>query len=88
MLRQADGEELAAAGRAVLMLIEEIERLQLELRRTSHGEADRLEPSSTLQQRLQRVLQREPAEEARSPAGGDEAVASQQAWIDSLRQQT
>ena len=31
-LEQADGEEFAAAGRAILMLIAEIEQLQIDLR--------------------------------------------------------
>jgi hypothetical protein len=31
-LEQADGEESAAAGRAILMLIAEIEQLQIDLR--------------------------------------------------------
>ena len=33
-LREAGGEEQAASGRAILLLIEEIERLRLELLRT------------------------------------------------------
>jgi hypothetical protein len=70
-LRQAGSEEYAAAGRAILMLIEEIERLRLELLRAdeqlsgvdpvSRGEAaeDMEEPvASTLHDRLQRVLRR------------------------------
>jgi regulator of replication initiation timing len=70
-LRQAGGEEYAAAGRAILMLIEEIERLRLELSRVdeelggvepvSSDEAgeDREEPvASALHDRLERVLRR------------------------------
>jgi hypothetical protein len=102
-LRQGDGEELAAAGRAILMLIEEVERLRLERWRTPErldseerpdsNEPD--EPSSTLQQRLHRVLRREPeSPSATSPEAGnergaaigsDEATTSPQAWIESLR---
>lgn len=79
-LRDARGEETAAAGRAILMLIEEIERLRLELLRTREqptredlatrevdGGTD--EPlASTLRGRL-------PQE------------ASPEAWIESLRRQ-
>ncbi|HEV8105504.1 MAG TPA: hypothetical protein VGP69_17355 [Gaiellaceae bacterium] len=45
-LRQAGGEEDAAAGRAILMLIEEIEQLQIEL---SHArqQSRRLTPVSS-----------------------------------------
>jgi hypothetical protein len=106
-LRQADGDELAAAGRAILMLIEEIERLHLERRRTrerldseeqfdSKGPDDPSPtPSSALQQRLHRVLRREPEfPSAASPEAGNEqgaaigsgeTMASPQAWIESLR---
>jgi hypothetical protein len=61
-LRQADGEEHAAAGRAILMLIEEVERLRLELLRererlSREGTAADLEEpdelTSTLHERLQ-----------------------------------
>jgi hypothetical protein len=107
-LRQSDGEERSAAGRAVLMLIEEIERLRLELRRAGEqmnaaGHTEELEepsstPSSTLQQRLHRVLGREsaplsdsvpePVEYDESDIGSDEMKTSPQAWIESLRRQT
>jgi hypothetical protein len=74
-LRQADGEESAAAGRAILMLIEQIDSLRLELCRTreqmsredpvsSADAGDHLgpeEPSTTLHQRLQRFRRRDPA---------------------------
>jgi hypothetical protein len=70
-LRDARSEEQAAAGRAILMLIEEIERLRLELLRareqgSREGQAGdvvvedtggRLAP--TLQERLQRALTRD-----------------------------
>ena len=103
-LRQADGEELAAAGRAVLMLIEDLERARLELQRMReqmNREAQLgvpEEPSSTLQQRLHRVLRREPeslpilsserVEDDEPDFGSDETRISPQAWIESLRRQT
>jgi hypothetical protein len=71
-LRQAGGEEYAAAGRAILMLIEEIEQLHIDLwhvreqlrqtGRLSSEEAaeDLKEPLAlTLHERLQRVLRRD-----------------------------
>jgi hypothetical protein len=90
-LREAGGEEQAAAGRAILMLIEEIERLRLELSRTreqlsredpasgaavpSAGES----PAATLHSRVQRAAR---------PRTVDERVAtSPEAWIESLRRQ-
>jgi hypothetical protein len=102
-LRQGNGEEVAAAGRAILMLIEEVDRLRLERRRTPerlHSEErpdsnEPDEPSSTLQQRLHRVLRREPGSpsaalpefgDERGPAvGSDETMTSPQEWIESLR---
>jgi hypothetical protein len=71
-LRQASSEDYAAAGRAILMLIEEIERLRLEHARTreqlSHltrvadaAAAGAGEPvAATLHGRVQRVLARDP----------------------------
>jgi hypothetical protein len=75
-LRDAGAEEQAAAGRAILMLIEEVERLQLELLRTREL-ATRAEESlgATLRERL-----------AHATGGGD-ASASPEAWIESLRRQ-
>lgn len=71
-LREAGSEESVAAGRAIVMLIEELERLRLELRRAreqletvdavSNSEVDgRPEDpvASALQGRLQRVLLRD-----------------------------
>jgi hypothetical protein len=106
-LREGNGEELAAAGRAVLMLIDEVERLRLELRRVPDEmkreeqpeepeEPEEPTPSSTLQQRLRRVLRRgpeslpgaAPAEDAESDNGSDETMTSPQAWIESMRRQT
>jgi len=72
-LEQAGGEDSAAAGRAILMLIAEIEQLQIDLGLVreqlsrvdppSSGEvaasAEEPEPvASTLHERLQRVLKR------------------------------
>ena len=71
-LRETGGEEQAAAGRAILMLIEEVERLRLELLRE---QSTREDLASTLRERLA------PA------AGGDGAAASPEAWLDSLRRQ-
>jgi hypothetical protein len=101
-LRQAGGEEYAAAGRAILMLIEEIEQLEIEL---SHAreQPSRLapisseeavadleepeEPAFTLQERLQQELGLDP-EEAGTPMASDpKTTASPQSWIESLRRQ-
>lgn len=96
-LRQAGGEEHAAAGRAILMLIEEIEQLRVEL---SHARpqpsrlapvtsedavGDREEsgkPALTLPERLQLALT-EGSEEA--AMASDRTPTSPQSWIDSLR---
>jgi hypothetical protein len=71
-LREAGSEESAAAGRAILMLIEEIERLRLEQLRAreqlshltrvsnSEGAEGAAQPvASTLHGRVQRVLRRD-----------------------------
>jgi hypothetical protein len=71
-LRDTRGEEQAAAGRAILMLIEEVERLRLELLRE---QSTREDLASTLRDRL-----------ARS-GGSDGEAASPEAWLDSLRRQ-
>jgi len=70
-LREAGGEESAAAGRAILMLIEEVERLRLEqlrareqlshLTRLASAEVEQdteERVASTLHGRVQRVLRR------------------------------
>jgi hypothetical protein len=97
-LRDAGGEEHAAAGRAILMLVEEVERLRLELLRTreqatredlASGEVDADTDellASTLRQRLRQAATRD-SEIARSGAGGDRATTSPEAWIESLRRQ-
>jgi hypothetical protein len=75
-LRQAGSEEHAAAGRAILMLIEEVERLRLELLRererpSREGTAAALEEpdelASTLHERVQST--------------------SPQSWLETLRRQ-
>lgn len=88
-LREAADEGSVAAGRAILMLGEELDRLRLELRRTRE-QLDRLDRGanagvdagpratveSTLHGRLQRVLGRD-ADQSRAAArpgsGGDPA---------------
>jgi hypothetical protein len=97
-LRGARDGEHAAAGRAILMLIEEIDRLRLELLRTHEpstgedlatGEADgdTDEPlASTLRERLQGTARRD-SDGTRSGAGGERATTSPEAWIESLRRQ-
>jgi hypothetical protein len=94
-LRHSDGEENVAAGRAIRMLIEEIDQLQHELshvreqasRVTALMSADGLteqgEPALTLHERLQQTL--EDSEEAGSAMASDEAPASPQSWLESLR---
>jgi len=71
-LQEAGGEESAAAGRAILMLLAEIEQLQIDLRLVRE-QLSRVDPPSsdeaagspeeplapTLQERLQRVLRRD-----------------------------
>jgi hypothetical protein len=91
-LREADSEQSAAAGRAILMLIEELERSRLELLREREqldrldavaksevdaGTGDRVE--AALHGRLQRALG--PSEES-----GSESV-SPRSWIETLRRQ-
>src|SRR6266516_4061979 len=86
-LREASSEESAAAGRAILMLIDEIEQLQIELwhlrrqpSRISAGSSDeaaedREEPvASTLHQRLQREIERD-----RDTLAGTEPDAAREA---------
>lgn len=79
-LREAAREESVAAGRAIVMLIEELERLRLELRRArdqletvdpvSNNEVDAgpEDPvASALQGRLQRVLVRDSGQSRPEP---------------------
>jgi hypothetical protein len=95
-LRDAGGEEHAAVGRAILMLIEEIERLRLELLHTREqstredlatgevdGESD--EPLvSTLRGRLPQAARRD-SEGTRPRTGVESSPTSPEAWIESLR---
>jgi hypothetical protein len=101
-LRQTGGEEPAAIGRAILMLIEEIDQLHVDL---WHARLAEPEPtpaavaqpdeeqavSSSLHRRVQRMLGRRT--EAVAPQGGENvgdagpAASSPQAWIDALRRQ-
>jgi hypothetical protein len=100
-LRQAGGEEHAAAGRAILMLIEEIEQLRVELsharRRPSpvapapvSGEdevADREESEEPALTLPERLQQsaRQDSEDAGSVMASDRTPTSPQSWIESLR---
>jgi hypothetical protein len=101
-LRQAEGEESAAVGRAILMLVEEIDRLHIELWHarmepsggtpveTDRPTADEGEPvASSLHARVQRVLRRDsagPAEQSGSDADEDR-TSSAKAWIAALRRE-
>ncbi|HET7354422.1 MAG TPA: hypothetical protein VFJ11_10290 [Gaiellaceae bacterium] len=97
-LRQSGGEEYAAVGRAILMLVEEIDRLHIEL---WHA---RMQPStvtaipseraeepvaSSLRARVQQVLRRETAPDPVVQPRSDTEVTpeSAQAWLDALRRQ-
>lgn len=102
-LRQAGGEEYAAVGRAILMLVEEIDRLYIELWHARMQPSERAplgtdqaaevheEPvASSLHGRLQKVLHRHGSSDpAARPAPGPEGVVpeSAQAWIAALRRQ-
>jgi hypothetical protein len=94
-LREADSEESAAAGRAILLLLEELERLRLQLRlaggrpepeyQVPHDEVDADVPvPSTLQQRLQRVLGRDSGE---SVEARPETDSSAHSWIETMRRE-
>ncbi len=100
-LRQARSEESAAVGRAILMLVEEIDRLHIDLwhaRIAAAGDesvvsdevAEEQQVASTLHTRLNRVLRRKPES---APAEREEQsqpetdTAHAQAWIASLRRQ-
>ena len=98
-LRRAEGEELAATGRAILMLVEEIDRLHVELwhaRLRVHGdeptppepvaEKNEQQVGPALQGRLQRVLRREPKAPAVPAESNADAIAAH-SWIESLRRQ-
>ena len=88
-LQQADGEETAAAGRAILMLVEEIEQSQIDLRLV-RGQLTRLESLSSeeaaenpeepiarsLHGRLQRALRRGPDPYPRTTAQTEDEPGS------------
>src|SRR2546421_11399818 len=94
-LRQASGEEYAAVGRAILMLVEEIDRVHIELwhARMQPREEEVAATDATIEDeepvvsgpeaRLQKVLRRGAAgQPAQQPALDTEAVTakSAQAW--------
>jgi hypothetical protein len=95
-LRQTGGEESAAVGRAILMLVEEIDRLHIDLwhlrMQAGGGEPVANEESPAVEQpvalslhaRLQQMLRRDGGT-APSDAPSDTLPA--QAWIESLRRQ-
>jgi hypothetical protein len=87
-LEQAGAEESAAAGRAILMLIAEIEQLQIDLRLAREqlsrvgppssddaaGSPEDPEPfASTLHERLERVLERDSESPRPRPQSGEES---------------
>jgi hypothetical protein len=102
-LRQGGGEEYAAVGRAILMLVEEIDRLHIELWHARMQPSERTPlateqaaevheeaVASSLHGRLQKVLRRDRSSDpVEQPAPGPEGVApeSAQAWIAALRRQ-
>lgn len=97
-LGESGSEEHAAIGRAILMLIEEIDRLNIDLWHgrigasagptveADIGGAERV--ASSLHGRLRRALRRGEAGKLAERPGSDTASdTSAQAWIDSLRRQ-
>lgn len=102
-LRQGGGEESAAVGRAILMLIDEIDRLHIELwhasldppedgpvSTTTTGASEEEPVASGLHARLQRVLRRDSATPESPAEGASETegdTTSPQAWIEALRRQ-
>ena len=102
-LREAGSEESAAVGRAILMLVEEIDRLHIELwhaRMEPRGEepvaTDRPagdedeQVASSLHSRLQGFLRRRGAAESVERTGANaesDPTTSPQAWIAEMRRQ-
>jgi hypothetical protein len=102
-LRQSGGEESAAVGRAILLLVEEIDRLHIELwharlqprggepvaaDQTTEGEEELV--ASSLHARLQGVLRRRGAAEPEEQSGSNtenERTTSPEAWIAAMRRQ-
>lgn len=102
-LRQNGGDEYAAVGRAILMLVEEIDRLHIELwharirpidetaePRDEPAEVEEEPVASGLHARLKRLLRTEGAEEpAEEPVAEAETdgAAAAQAWLAALRRE-
>jgi hypothetical protein len=102
-LREAGGEESAAVGRAILMLVEEIDRLHIELWHARIRPIDETseatdvpvevgeEPvTSSLRERLRGLLRSDPVdepEEQSAPAPEADSTAAAQAWIAALRRE-
>ena len=101
-LREGDSEEFAAVGRAILMLVEEIDRLHIELwharmepqgepvatDRPAVGEDEQV--ASSLHSRLQGLLRRRGAAESVEQSGSNaetDPTTSPQAWIAEMRRQ-
>jgi hypothetical protein len=100
-LRKSAGEESAAVGRAILMLVEEIDRLHIDL---WHAQMERVSADATredeeqpvassLHERLHRVLRRTPgpAEDVAEESGSGtetDMSSSPQAWIAAMRRKT
>jgi hypothetical protein len=87
-LRQASGEEYAAVGRAILLLVEEIDRLHIELWHARMQPREG-EPVLDLHARLQQTIRPDvAAEPVEQPPVSDPEPAtkrSQQAWLAALR---
>ena len=102
-LREAGGEESAAVGRAILMLVEEIDRLHIELWHARIQPSDETsvasdEPAeeedepvtSSLQARLRRLLRSESTDEPEEQPvveAEGDGAAAAQAWIAALRRE-
>lgn len=102
-LRQGGDEESAAVGRAILMLVDEIDRLHIDLWHArlqedeghppdATAETEEAPVASSLHKRLQRALRRgsEPGTPPGADTGSDtesDGTTSPQAWIDALRRQ-
>jgi hypothetical protein len=89
-LRQASGEEYAAVGRAILLLVEEIDRLHIELWHARMLPREG-EPVVDLHARLQQTIRPEVAAEPveQQPGSDTETVPKgpQQTWLAALRRQ-
>lgn len=102
-LREAGGEESAAVGRAILMLVEEIDRLHIELwhariqpiDETSEAADEPIEEeqepvASGLHMRLKRLLRSNAADEPEEEPVAEaetDGAAAAQAWIAALRRE-